>query len=1145
MHKKINFSYRNILYLFFAIFSLFFFTQPIYAQPARQWTFMVYMDGDNNLENAAKADFTEMANIGSDDDIAIVVLFDGASSNDSRWGLVTKGDVLNSSWGSILDDSSEVDMGDSQTLANFVEQATYTYPAPNYALILWDHGDGWREKIELLRNQLRTRGNELSLSERENILNEIKNLEQKVQQEHAWKSVCVDNHSGGDALNIREIREAFKDLYDREVITGVELIGFDACLMGMLEVGYEVKDYAKVMVASEKTEPLAGWPYNTILSDLTDNPTMTPEELGTMIVQKYGEFYISNEEDGDQTLSAVQLQEQLGGYYSASDLQDTWLMHSLESSDSGDSGWEHAKVNIDGSGNMTFTSYLDSEEDTEQGDAPDTMQIDPSGIVTVNDDSFYGVMSQDKSIVVGTAGDEDYQLIILQRSGGETFAQTDLQGIWKMHSLRSGGGADNSGWSYGTVTIDPVGNMVWSDCLDSEGDTEMDDAPDTALITSGGIVSLPNHGTFHGVMSLDKNTVVGTMTSTGEGYKDYELIVLQRSGGTFAAIDFKGIWNMNSLESGDVNNNGWSRGTVNIDNSGNMTWISYLDSDGDTSIEGTPNTVSITPSGIVTVDTVDNDTTFHGVMSLDKSIVFATVGAGEGHELIVLQKSGSMFATIATLAHAVSIFAQTALETEHDDWDVIFAAQQRAGYYEPYFSYRDLRGFMEGVADNAKCELIQTAAQNVITAIDGCVIANHSSIADKGNGLSIYFPEWFWGDENLSDTALIDPDYNDTNLLFLKDEEGVYKKETKLPLPYMQYWDEFLYEYVDTSLVPNHTGTYTYSRTIPGGTTASAYVMISSPVLPSNLDPFANLQDDLGVYDRNVWRLFRWNPIFSTPGYQEYPFPEYDVEEYPSIGGDVVPSNGYWLISRNTVDIDVTGLLAETNRPYPILLYPGWNQIGTPFNFDIDFDTVWVFWSGVGGIVEKHDRTIGLDLDLIFDATSSENVYTSRTLWKYENGDYSATAVMNPGEGYWINNLTDDYVLLVVNPVRSTLSERYIVSLERTLTALAKSTEKTPPPPPGGIDPEPNGEGSSSGKSGCFIATACFGSPMAGEVQVLRNFRDKYLLSNSIGQVFVSLYYRYSPPVARFIGNHKFLRVMVRSSLYPIVKWCNLTIEDK
>jgi hypothetical protein len=83
-----------------------------------------------------------------------------------------------------------------------------------------------------------------------------------------------------------------------------------------------------------------------------------------------------------------------------------------------------------------------------------------------------------------------------------------------------------------------------------------------------------------------------------------------------------------------------------------------------------------------------------------------------------------------------------------------------------------------------------------------------------------------------------------------------------------------------------------------------------------------------------------------------------------------------------------------------------------------------------------------------------------------------------------------------------------------------------------GSGPESSG---GSGGGGCFIATAAFGSYMAPDVMVLRNFRDKYLLTNSLGKAFVSMYYRLSPPAADYIARHEGLRTATRIALTPVV----------
>ena len=58
---------------------------------------------------------------------------------------------------------------------------------------------------------------------------------------------------------------------------------------------------------------------------------------------------------------------------------------------------------------------------------------------------------------------------------------------------------------------------------------------------------------------------------------------------------------------------------------------------------------------------------------------------------------------------------------------------------------------------------------------------------------------------------------------------------------------------------------------------------------------------------------------------------------------------------------------------------------------------------------------------------------------------------------------------------------------------------------------------------------------MIDQIQVLRDFRDQYLMKTPAGRWFVSTYYRYSPPLARFIARHDSLRASVRAGLTPVI----------
>ncbi len=130
--------------------------------------------------------------------------------------------------------------------------------------------------------------------------------------------------------------------------------------------------------------------------------------------------------------------------------------------------------------------------------------------------------------------------------------------------------------------------------------------------------------------------------------------------------------------------------------------------------------------------------------------------------------------------------------------------------------------------------------------------------------------------------------------------------------------------------------------------------------------------------------------------------------------------------------------------------------------------------------------------------------------------------VAEPQEGYRFVNWTG-YVWTVADPNSPTTT----ITIEDNYYVTANFDEIPSEPIP----------------SMCFIATAAYGTPMAEEIQVMREFRDQYLLTNPPGQAFVDFYYRTSPPIARFITDHPGLKPIVRAALVPAVSMSNLVVN--
>ncbi|MCS7253253.1 MAG: clostripain-related cysteine peptidase [Armatimonadota bacterium] len=252
------------------------------AQPSK-WTVMVYMCGDNDLESALIKDLNEMEKIGSTNDVRIVAqlsrspLYDTSNNNwvGVRRYFVTRDpyedpspDVLpnNTIRSQVLSEMGMLNMGTKKALVDFVTWAVANYPAERYFLILSDHGSGVRPfERGLLRRAI------------------------------------IFSDSFNDHLSNRELKEAFLELR-RGILNEkpLEILGYDASEMSMIENAYQVRHAAKYLIASQLSEPNDGYPYDRFLSDLTSNPNISTEDF----LHRFVKHYITSYEPGRPTNGA-------------------------------------------------------------------------------------------------------------------------------------------------------------------------------------------------------------------------------------------------------------------------------------------------------------------------------------------------------------------------------------------------------------------------------------------------------------------------------------------------------------------------------------------------------------------------------------------------------------------------------------------------------------------------------------------------------------------------------------------------------------------------------------------------------------------------------------------------------------------------
>lgn len=268
---------------------------------------MVYMAGDNNLSTAGDTDLGEMRQIGSTDDVNIIVEFDNAGNRGTN-----RYHIQGAGVNDCVQSLGETDSGDPEVLLDFVDWTARNYPAERYALVLWNHGCGWQplEMDKIAREMRAVDYSEREASERSasplgrvffrTTLEKIFSIPSSSE-----RAICSDDGTG-HSLDTIELGNVLM----RAVATlgqSIDLLGMDACLMSNLEVAYQAKPYVNYIVGSEENEPADGWPYHDVLKELVADPTMTTADLAAQIVDLYLKSYQGY--SGDVTQAALDVEK--------------------------------------------------------------------------------------------------------------------------------------------------------------------------------------------------------------------------------------------------------------------------------------------------------------------------------------------------------------------------------------------------------------------------------------------------------------------------------------------------------------------------------------------------------------------------------------------------------------------------------------------------------------------------------------------------------------------------------------------------------------------------------------------------------------------------------------------------------------------
>lgn len=258
--------------------SLFFVSSALAAQPAQKdWTVLVYLNGNNNLDSFGAININQMEQVGSTDNVNVVVQWASTGAKTTKRVYVTKDNDTNTVSSPIIADIGNVDMGNYKTLEDFIHWGVKNYPAKHYFIDIWDHGSGWHNL------QARFAGQPFHT------------------QDISW------DENTGSYITTEQLGQVMADAA-QAIGHKVDIYGSDACLMAMAEVANEMADSVGIFVGSQETEPGAGWPYGDWLARWANTPNAAATDIASALVETYVKSYQGGSNgQGEVTFSAFDM----------------------------------------------------------------------------------------------------------------------------------------------------------------------------------------------------------------------------------------------------------------------------------------------------------------------------------------------------------------------------------------------------------------------------------------------------------------------------------------------------------------------------------------------------------------------------------------------------------------------------------------------------------------------------------------------------------------------------------------------------------------------------------------------------------------------------------------------------------------------